>query len=270
MAPERNKGERLRKRRRARARLVLIATVLLILLAIAGIFYLLWQPYMRVSHVVVNDGDASIESLAQEELAGTLGHIVPRNSYFFVPEQAIRNLILKTHPELESVSISHPALTALAIKVSARTPLARWCGSMYVPQTASSTDCYLFDPTGFLYGLAASSTPLSDLLVFAPLTSSTTDVIGQTVTHATELPEVFRFSRQLGSLGAVVKTVVLRGDEVDLLVASSTRITYVLGDEQGAYTLAAAAFPGLNLSNGSIEYVDLRFTASGRVYLKRK
>jgi hypothetical protein len=67
-----------------------------------------------------------------------------------------------------------------------------------------------------------------------------------------------------------VKSAVLRADEVDLFIVSGTRITYVLGDEQNAFTLATAAFPQANLADGSVDYIDLRFTGSGRVYLKKK
>ena len=47
-----------------------------------------------------------------------------------------------------------------------------------------------------------------------------------------------------------------------------TRVTYVLGDEQNAFTALTSARDDLNLADGSLEYVDLRF--DGKVYLKKK
>ncbi|MDP1759930.1 MAG: hypothetical protein Q8L01_00440, partial [Candidatus Woesebacteria bacterium] len=65
-----------------------------------------------------------------------------------------------------------------------------------------------------------------------------------------------------------VTRVILRGDEVDDMLASGTRVTYVLGNEQNAFTSLVSARENLNLADGSIDYVDLRF--DGKAYLKKK
>jgi len=81
--------------------------------------------------------------------------------------------------------------------------------------------------------------------------------------------EARRFWRsgKLAGLTGLVHAVTLRGDEVDLHTEGGTRITYVIGDEGEAAILAATSFPTLNVNDGSIEYVDLRFR--NKVYLKR-
>lgn len=271
MVPHTNKGERLKDRRRVRRRLVHIVCAVLCVVAVAGIFYVLWQPYVRVSNVVVSDGDSSIAALARAQMVGTVWRMLPRDSYFMVPEQAIRNEILLTHPELEAVSITHPTISTLSIVVTNRVPLARWCGSTVLPQATVQATCYVFDATGFIYTEDATSTqPLSNVLVYTPLAGGDTAPIGQSIPRAAQLPAAFQFARDLAKFGSTAQSIALRGDEVDVYLASGTRITYVLGDEEGAYTLATSALPQMNLKDGSIEYVDLRFSASGRVYLKRK
>jgi cell division septal protein FtsQ len=281
---------RLSARRRAARRRFRILLAILFILLVAGFFYLLWQPYVRIKTVTVNDGDEFIVTLAREQLVGTYARIVPRDSYLFVSEQAMRTQILKTHPELESVSISRSSLTSLAITVTKRVPLARWCGTPIKGEAANTValdtnptgdgSCYLFDATGYIYAVAplegATSTdpglvPLSDLRVYSSTDALTlsTDVIDTSVQNPLKIPAIFQLARSLAGLGAQVRTVVIRGDEVDLFLASGTRVTYVLGDEQGAFSLATSAFPQMNLADGSVEYVDLRFSASGRVYLKR-
>ncbi|HRH24694.1 MAG TPA: hypothetical protein PK109_03875, partial [Candidatus Paceibacterota bacterium] len=60
----------------------------------------------------------------------------------------------------------------------------------------------------------------------------------------------------------------IRGDEADLFVPPGTRVTYVVGQEVEAAKSAEAAFKGLNLVDGSLLYVDLRF--DGKVYVKRR
>jgi hypothetical protein len=89
-----------------------------------------------------------------------------------------------------------------------------------------------------------------------------------TIAHAEKLSAAFDFARQLASLGSPVSSIVFRDDEVDEYLASGTRITYVLGYEQNAFTALKSARANLNLSDGSLLYVDLRF--DGKVYLKRK
>ena len=50
-------------------------------------------------------------------------------------------------------------------------------------------------------------------------------------------------------------------------MTSGTRITYVLGDEQNAFAALSSAQSDFNLSDGSVDYVDLRF--DGKMYLKK-
>ncbi|MDO8566972.1 MAG: hypothetical protein Q7R58_02365, partial [bacterium] len=62
--------------------------------------------------------------------------------------------------------------------------------------------------------------------------------------------------------------IVIHDGEVDNNLASGTRITYVLGREQDAFTALVSARENFNLADGSVDYVDLRF--DGKVYLKKK
>ena len=79
---------------------------------------------------------------------------------------------------------------------------------------------------------------------------------------------MLRFVKTLKSLGANITSVEIRGDEADLYTTYGTRITYVLGREQQAASLAATAFPSLTLSNSSLLYVDLRFDS--KVFFKKR
>ncbi|MBU2330176.1 hypothetical protein KKG57_01780, partial [Patescibacteria group bacterium] len=67
---------------------------------------------------------------------------------------------------------------------------------------------------------------------------------------------------------ANVTSLAIRNDEADLYTTAGTRITYVLGQEQEAVITAASIFSQLNLNDGSVEYVDLRFAGKG--YFKRR
>ncbi len=74
--------------------------------------------------------------------------------------------------------------------------------------------------------------------------------------------------KALRVLNADVRSVDMRSDEADIYTRGATRITYVMGKEQQAANLAATAFPTLNLNDGSLLYVDLRF--EGKVFFKKK
>ena len=79
---------------------------------------------------------------------------------------------------------------------------------------------------------------------------------------------MFDFARELATLGSPTTRIAIHDGEVNDYLASGTRVTYVLGHEQDAFTALVSARENLNLSDGSLEYVDLRF--DGKVYVKRK
>lgn len=167
--------------------------------------------------------------------------------------------------------------------------------------------CYLYDPLGFIYAAVpgqdvavidastatttdATSSPQADatsaassaafvppapdiktinaFTLYAPLVNNVQEPLGATLAHAAQLPDAFAFARQVANLGSEVRAIVVRGDEADLLLASGTRVTYVLGHEQEAYAALLSAKSDLNLASGALDYVDLRFP--GKVYLKKK
>jgi hypothetical protein len=294
-----NEGLAFRRRKQRRRGLIAFSVLILILLGL--LLYGLWRPAFRVAHVEVSGGDATLSTIAEQDMQGSYLGIIPRNSTFFLPINRIRSDILQTHLTFAAVSIGTTGFTSLSITTDARTPVGRWCGMSIASSSAQDTPaqevtpmmqntCYLFDPNGLVYGTAtepwnsqdvSSSSPelvglnpdqtLTPYVVFDVL-SATTSPLGATLQNATQLPAIFEFARQLESLGPAVQTIVVRGDEVDFFLMSTSsavgpRITYLLGDEQNALTALVSAKGQLNLSDPTLEYVDLRF--SGRIYFKR-
>jgi cell division septal protein FtsQ len=260
------------RRRRSHLRVLIILGSIFGILFLAAI-YGLWQSPVRISQVVMYGTD---QSLAESVMAAMQGSYfgIPRNSTFFVPEDRIRSLIMAAHPEIEAVSIFRNGLTGLSIKVDYRVPIAKWCGAPSFSFTATSTlisatgPCYFFDAVGFAYATTSSSLPVNAFAVYDA--SSTSPVsIGTTLPHATDFPAAFDFARNLATFGSPVTSLVFRDDnELDIYLTSGTRITYVLGDEQDAFTAFTSAHTNFSLANGSVAYVDLRFP--GKVYVKKK
>jgi hypothetical protein len=228
-----------------------------------GTVYELNQNAVRISRVQIYGADQSLAAIALATMQGNYLGIIPRDSTFFFSASNIRANLLAAHPEIAAVSIFRNGFTGLSIKMDTRVPIARWCGSSL---DATTTDCYIFDAKGFVYATTSPDVLVNSFSVYESI--SGTVPIGSTLPNAREFPSAFDFARQLDTLGSPVIRIIFRGDEVDDYLASDTRITYILGDEQNAFTALASARVNFNLADGSVEYVDLRF--DGKVYLKKE
>ncbi len=266
----------LKTRRRKYRRFVLaIMLVLLAMLLCAG-GWAMWQPALRVQSVSAGGIHAEeMKTLAAEALSGTYYFIIPKDSILFLPKEEIRERILDAHPDVSAVSVKRSGFDSITVSSVARTPAFVWCGVSIESEASGTGLCYEADALGLLFApvhptepAIASSTPSVSgrLSVYAPLTEATP--LRAHVANAAIIPDVLRLQRGLASLGASIEKIQIRGDEADFYTVGGTRITYVIGDEINAGALAASAFPSLNLNDGSIQYVDLRF--SGKVYLKRE
>jgi len=257
----------LAERRRNRRRRIFIFFCFLFLLLSGTAVYGLQQNAVRISHVQIFGAVNSLTEYATSAMQGSYLGIIPRDSIFFFPAYRIRANLLDAHPEIAAVSIFRNGFTGLSIKISERMPAARWCG--LAPTEGVDEYCYFFDVKGYIFAAATTTERLiNPFKVYVPLAGDTLEPIRATVANNEKLPSTFDFARQLSTLGVSVTHVVIRTDEVDDYLSSGTRITYVLGDEQNAFTALISAKENFNLSDGSIEYIDLRF--GGKMYIKRK
>ncbi len=299
--------DRLHARRQLRRRRALFAFGILCVVLIGAAVWGLWQPVVRIARVDVSGTNVPLAPLAAPALSGSYLGIIPRDSIFFFPAESVRARILAAEPTLASLSIERDGFRAIRIVANPRVPLATWCGATYDAlasphtnfptgtddigsqatsstatsnastqkvgvgaSTTSATSCSVFDAGGFVYASAASSTPVLPFLLYAPLVNGATTTPAY-LAQADALPATFDFARQAGSHGSPVVSIVIRASagEVDDYLASGTRLTYVLGQEAEALAALASASQSasLNLSDGSIAYVDLRFP--GKVYVKK-
>jgi hypothetical protein len=263
-----------RRRQLARRRLLIIALSLLAVLVVA-VEVVLWQPWFRVATVDASGpGADTLPTFLQEKLSGTRFLIVPKNSIFFLPEKELRAAVLHAYPNVSAVSLSPKGLTTLSVKTLGRASIFWWCGTSYATPYGS---CFDTDNEGFIFAPAietvseGTSTDTSMLRVYAPVAdadASLASPLGAHLQSPAHIPGVTQFVKAMRTLGADVVMVDMRGDEADLYTQAGTRITYVIGKEEEAAALAASGFPNLNLNDGSLLYVDLRF--SGKVYFKKR
>ena len=288
---------RFAKRQRLRRRRMLIAGIVLFTILMGAGIYGLWRDSARIAHITIYGAEQSLADFATTEMAGSYFGIIPRDSTFLFPASRIRARIIEAHPDIAAVSIFRNGLTGLSIKLDYRVPIARWCGLApletptrarldatgvlslmgLVPTAGVDEYCYLFDANGLVYAAvpttaggvrAATSSPtVNNFALYAPLEGDTLEPLGAIVQGADKLPAAFDFARELATFGSPVVSVVLRADEVDVHMQSGTRVTYVLGSEENAFTALVSAKGNFNMADGSLEYVDLRF--DGKVYLKK-
>src|SRR3989338_376871 len=259
------------RRRRDRHRAHVLFAILLAVLTGAFI-WLTWQPYVRIERMTISNGDPRLLALVEGELVGTYFGLVPRDSFFFTPARAIRATIESADAGIQAISVRHDDLTTLIIALHERVPIARWCGLVPSDSAVPSDGeyCYVFDAEGYLYAVAdvaVGSTPLNTFTVYDSLLGGVEEPLSSTLTHARAMPDAFDFARRISSLGSPVERIIFKDDEVELLLRSGTRLTHVLGSEEETFANLMSAKGNFDLTDGSIDHVDLRFPAE--VYLKR-
>lgn len=262
------RGGRLAERRRVRRRRMMFVCGALALVFVGAGVYGLWQTPVRVARVEIIGADGSLMPVAKSVLDGSYFGLAPRDSIFFLPKGDIRAAVLNAYPDAAAVSIARTGLNSINVSVLKRVPIARWCGA--VPPAATTTSaCYLFDADGVLYSAVSKGggKPVNDFVVYAPRGEGGDEPLGTTLLGASTFPSAFDFARELGSYGSPVVAVAFRDGETDDYLASGTRVTYLTGDEQAAFTALVSAHDDLPLGDGSLDYVDLRF--SGKVYVRR-
>lgn len=272
----------LRERRLRRRRVLRYVFLAITLLVIAAVFYLMWRPAFRIQAVTASGPGSDIsKQVVLTEISGTYLHILPRDSIFFYPQSKIRVAILDSIPEAAAVSLQRDSFSSINATTIAREESFIWCGT--VIDTPDPSGCYDADVQGFIFKPDTGSVPSAsstasttratahaEVRIFAALdrdVSNGASPIRGRVLSASYLPNALKFVDAVRTLGAPVSALAIRGDEADLWLGGPTRITYVLGQEKEAADVAASALPTLKLTDGTIQYIDLRFP--GKAYVKR-
>ena len=261
----------LKERRKLRRKNVFIFILALLVFLCIVITVVLWQPFLRVQTIQTSGPHADeLSQFVQGKLVGTRHFIFPRNSIFFIPTDEIRADILASYPDIEAVSLSASGLTSLQVSSTGRATAFWWCGTAYMPIHAT---CFETDTSGKIFNAIEASTTQSSTTPFILFGTydgalSPNSPLGGTIAGSHFIPDMLRFVKTVKSLGAPVTSAQIRGDEADIYTVSGTRITYVLGREEQAASLAATSFPTLDVQGSSLLYIDLRFAS--KIYFKKK
>lgn len=273
--PRSRRQKTLRERREAAKQVRTMFVGALCLCVLGGVIYGLWRPQLRITDILVSDVrfEESIQVIAQKELSGTYYHIFPRDSFLLFPEKALQSAIAEEHPSIAKITIARTGFDSLMISLESRDTAFWWCG---LPTDAGSVSdsCFDADKEGFVFlpheesqDNASSTHMLRVYAVLETASSTHSYPLGSRVLGTENIDDILRFSHTLEALSIPLRSIAIRGDEADVYTEGGTRITYVVGKEREAAEDAKITLPKLNLLDGSIQYVDLRFP--GKVYLKR-
>jgi hypothetical protein len=268
----------LREKRKKQRHIFYIVLGILAVLLLAGLLYLIWLPALRVNAFDATGPDADgAKQVVARTVEGTYLFLIPRNSLFFLPENAMRKEILKEFPDVSAVSIKPSSLHGLTVTTTPREAAFVWCGASIDTPPADGS-CFHADAEGLLFSPfdPATEDASSTLRIFAPLDhdiAAGDSPVRAHVLNPQRIPDALRFVKGLRGLGAPISALAIVGDEADLYVQGKTKILYVLGHEEQAMLLASSALPTLNFNDGTIDYIDLRFTTKqgepSKVYVKR-
>jgi hypothetical protein len=200
-----------------------------------------------------------MQSIATTTLAGTYYYVFPRNSFFFFPEDSIRQQILSEYPDISAVSISRASLDSIGIISIPREAALTWCGETYTPgvsltpasavaatdastgtttvasssptnnsisPAANTPTCYSADANGVIFApISGNVTPSSETLtIYGPLASPNSTALATT----TPLGSVIAESDMIPNALQFVKAMKSLGAPIVTLV--------LRGDEADLYT----------------------------------
>ncbi|MFZ1987998.1 MAG: hypothetical protein WAV21_03150 [Minisyncoccia bacterium] len=269
----RNPSRPLKARRRAARRRVVVFSSILAILIVSGLVYGLSQPAVRIQNIqALGVHQDDLVSISKEAITGKYAFILPKDSIFLFSKDAMRAAIFDAYADVSAVAVSRTSFSSISVSAIDRVPAFWWCGN-----SPESSVCYEADAEGFVFApvssvsTASSSTPqaLSLLKIYAPLIeNSGVAPLRAHVAHANDVPNVLAFIRTIESLGTRVSSVQFIEDEANIFLEGGTRVIYILGHEQAAANLVASAFPQINVIDGSVDYIDLRF--NGKVYVKKR
>jgi hypothetical protein len=259
-------GSRKRKSladRRRQLRLIVAGLVAaLVISSLGGAVYALHLPAVTISSVTVSDGNyvdtTVVQGTAAELLKGSYAFIIPRSFSLLYPRSGIVAAIHASFPAIKDVTVVRQSLTALAISVTERTPVARWCSDV----------CYFIDDAGMIFAPADS---VAGVAYGGGFAASSSAPIGQIFLNG-GFPALADFIAKLPSATGHTPVSVSVDPADDVAVALDTGGLVKFNRSQDFASLIdsiTTTFASKQFKSGTaFEYADFRFGAS--VYVKWK
>lgn len=260
-APTRSGKRKSLAARRRQLRFVIVGLfTALIVAGLSGAVYVLHLPQVTITSVGVTDGDyidaAAVQSTAESLLAGSYGFVIPRAFTFLYPRTGIITSIHASFPSIKDVVVERRGLTALAVTVIERIPVARWC---------MSDQCYFMDDTGMVFAKADSVSGLAYSGLIEGDPSGQTFLDGEFAMLADFMTALPRATGR-----TPISALVDASDDVYVTLQEGGVIKFNLSsDLANVLANVTTTFASKQFSSGqSFDYADFRF--GNKVYVKWK
>lgn len=246
-----------RRRRERKVRRLLFRLVLLIIL-LASLVSVTWLPQFAIDKVVVagtsDETAKSIQREVEDDIRQTYFGIIPRSNFLLYPRSSIKENILKTHLEFESINVGIENIHILNIRVVERKPVALWC---------VNEECSMIDERAYVYSKSevASSTSSSLLHIYDKSASSTIP-FGKEALAPENFKAMLSVISMLQTSKLPVESVSIEvGGQYVFKIVDNGRL--IFSDkkpfEQSYQDLVSALKSPVFATSSKFQYIDVRF-----------
>lgn len=261
---------KLKARRRKRRITLAVAAFVLLLICCGSVIGLSWISFIRIHTIEIigasSVNEESVRSVVAGDLAGTYGHVFPKNNIFIYPRDLIKKHLLESFSALDTVDVRIMNFHTLAITVEERATVALWCGeSLAVP-----SPCFLLDSGGVIYAPAADFSGEVYIKYYGAVSGAG---VKQFVTSS-QFRAVSALVQALrGSIAHDTPvSVSINKEDVEVIFENGFKFLYALHDDSAKvlerFHLATEADPFIKRPLSDFEYLDLRF--GDKLYYKLK
>ncbi len=225
---------------------------------IAGIWYGTRLPAFTISDITASGGATvspeTVTEVIDAGLQGTYLGLIPRRFAFLYPETTLRNAVLAI-PRMKEVFLERVSGTKLQATYVEFVPDALWC------QTATSTDCWFVDATGYAFAEAPQLTGGS-FVRYSNLQS--VPAYGETVLSAADFAVTREFVSLLSAAAWYADVIeVDAARDVFYRLTGGGELKASLNDSPETIMNTLVTLRNSpefsHLEPGNFEYIDLRF-----------
>ena len=210
----------------------IIAVLVLLIALVWGLAALAHAPQLNVRDVIVSGNSAvptsAVIAAAQNALQGNFLWIFPNSNTFWYPKKEILNTLQYSYSWIDSISINRTSLTAVAINIKERVPVAVWCGA----SQAQQVPCKLMDVHGYIFAPAPDFSGAAYIRLYGPLTSA--DWRGAKYFSESGVTHILSLAKGLTGLGFQTVTVeasnIVTEDSYTIFLQSGTQILVQVSD----------------------------------------
>lgn len=207
-----------------------------------------------------------VRLLVAEELGGAYFGLLSRRNSIIYPKRAIRTSILSERPRIAALRLEREGLNELSVYIEERTPVGLWCGGEAEFESASMSECYFLDASGFVFAQAGMFSRGVFQKFYGDL--GTRSPIGATYSTSAVFVPYRKFLSELKAVGYEGERSLIQPNGSAIVISRTGERFLLSGAESFESELAylGAVLASGELSGKKVEYFDLRF--GNRVYYK--